>query len=473
MIQNFIENVVIGFIAFATIIGGVFSPASNNLGTVIPTPVASFNTSLASKITSTDTSMSLVSITTDDGTSLTSGTVYGFVIDVGTSDEEYVIGTASSTSIVSMTRGVSVITGNTEISALKKDHRRGSSVKITDAPVLLVMARILNGDETLPNLLSYDATTTPTSDTNLVHKFYVDAQTAAGSPVATTDVAGIGIFSTISELISGTATKVYNSVTYSLFPKNSYFNATSTATTTVPVTGTDGKLSQGFIDLTEGFTFSGGVTSTGALVQSGTSTFSGTTTLSGTNTIGTSTINGNLTLSNSNIVGSAGYSLLGGMKRIYVSATNLTTSDTATETFVSTTTIPANTLGTTGGVKLKMKVNWGTSGSGAGSANIKVYYGGSLVATYTDTYSAATTGDFIAELSLFANSSTTAQIGIPTASRSDYSANHSFAVPSDTTASVNSASAQNLSISVYRGGATGVGNIVIQSIEIYKILGTD
>jgi len=230
------------------------------LGATIPTPVASFSTSLAASITSSDTSMDLVSILTDDGTSLTTGTVYGFVIDANTGSEEFVLGTASSTTITGLTRGVSVITGNTEVSALKKSHRRGSSVKITDAPVLLVMARILNGDETLPNVLQYDSSiatsTIAASNQNLVNVGLLNDTSITGALDATTAVKGLVELGTAAEIAAGTAT---GGTGASLVAPSSLFASTTSATTLIPVTLSSGLLRQSWLDLTEAWTFTGAV----------------------------------------------------------------------------------------------------------------------------------------------------------------------------------------------------------------------
>lgn len=282
--ENLFTNIWVGVTAIMTIVGGILSPAPNiNLGGTIPTPVASFTTSLASKIGSTDTSMSLVSTSTDDGTNLTNGTVYGFVIDVGTSDEEYVLGTVSSSAIISMTRGVSVITGNTSISDLKKEHRRGASIKITDAPVLMVLARMLNGDETIPNVLKYDNPKTLTASSSLVDKNYADNLSFIGSPDASLTQKGIVEKARRDELANGSST---GDTTAPLFISASYANATSSATSTVPVTQPNGKLSSGFIDQTANYTWSG--TST----LSGNNILSGTTTISGNATLSTTTVKG-------------------------------------------------------------------------------------------------------------------------------------------------------------------------------------
>ena len=268
-----------------------------NLGATIPIVVAKFETSLATGITSSDTSMTLVKGTDAAGSGLNGYTC--FAVDEGSSSEEFVCGTASSTSVTAMIRGIDPIDGDLEVSALKKAHRRGASVKITNHPSLSIALRILNGNESIPNAIKY-STTTPgyvTSADQLAHKGYVDAQVVAGGVPASETVPGISEIATLAETVSGTATSSYSGTDYFLTPKNDIFNATSSATSTVPVTKSNGKLSQGFLDLTESFTFSGGITSSATSTLSGPTVISGTTTtISSTNfnVTGTSTFSGNV-----------------------------------------------------------------------------------------------------------------------------------------------------------------------------------
>lgn len=156
---------------------------SASLGATIPTPVANFTTSLANSISASETSMTLVSIAVDGGSTLINGGTYGFVIDEGTSNQETVIGilNTSDNTVSSLLRGVSPTTGNTEVASLKKTHRRGASVKITDHPVLPVIARILSGDESISNTLTYDTGVTPTASGDLVDKEYADALAFGGT----------------------------------------------------------------------------------------------------------------------------------------------------------------------------------------------------------------------------------------------------------------------------------------------------
>lgn len=140
------------------------SAIAQRLGTQltdIPVPVALFETSLQASISSSATSMTLVSATDKDGNTLASST-YAFIIDEGSADEEFVIGGCTGTTCQGLIRGVSVLTGTSTISSLAKAHRRGASVKITDAPLLLQLFRLANGVQGFPVPLFYQ--TEPTFD---------------------------------------------------------------------------------------------------------------------------------------------------------------------------------------------------------------------------------------------------------------------------------------------------------------------
>ncbi len=273
-------------LALAAAIGiGASAPAQ--FGASIPVVVTSFETSLATGITSSDTSMTLVKGTDDAGTSL-SGYMC-FTLDVNTTSQEIVCGTVSATAVTSMLRGIDPQDGDLEVSALKFSHRRGATVKITDAPSLQIISRILNGTETFPNAVSYAAGVASSTLTgqNLASVNYVNGVAFAGAPNGSLTVKGIFEEATKAQTAAGTAT---DGTGADLIAPNAYFNATQSATTTVPVTGVLGKLSQAFLDLTENFTFTGGLRSSsstisGTLALSATSTVTGNTTFSTTPTI--------------------------------------------------------------------------------------------------------------------------------------------------------------------------------------------
>jgi hypothetical protein len=144
------------------------------LGIALPNISALFETSLQNSVSSDATSMTLVSATLKNGNSLSG--LYGFIIDEGASNEEFVICTASSTSLTACLRGIDPVDGKTEVATLQYSHRRGASIKITDYPILGIMRRVLNGDEGLPNPLYYDTNPdfTSASSSWLTTKGYVD-----------------------------------------------------------------------------------------------------------------------------------------------------------------------------------------------------------------------------------------------------------------------------------------------------------
>lgn len=158
------------------------TPVNVGASLAIETPVALFTTSLTNSITAAATSMTLVSATTLDGTSLSSST-YSFILDEGTASQEFVKADCTSTTCTNMQRGISTITGTSTVAALTKNHRKGASVKITDAPLLLNLTRIVNGTGTLPNILSYTTHPTFTSNTQLVDLQQLNATAFGSVPV--------------------------------------------------------------------------------------------------------------------------------------------------------------------------------------------------------------------------------------------------------------------------------------------------
>lgn len=107
--------------------------------------IALYEDNLQNTITSADTTFTLVRGTDKSGAAI-SGT-FGFIIDEGTTLEEFVIATCSGTACSSAERGISVTDGKTEVAALKKAHRKGASIKMTNYPILGRINQILIGNE--------------------------------------------------------------------------------------------------------------------------------------------------------------------------------------------------------------------------------------------------------------------------------------------------------------------------------------
>ena len=228
---------------------------SQYLGASIPQVVALFESSLQAKITSSATSFNLVDGTDKAGNALSGN--YGFIINEGASNEEFVSCQCTGTACTACLRGVSPVTGNTEVASLKQEHRRGESVKLTDFPVLGVMRRVLNGDEGLPNTLYYDtAPSGSASTTAIMSKSYIDATVNQGAATSTDSVAGISEEATQLEMASSTPFDIDNPH----YISSEYASSTPTVRGLgyVPVTENDGYLSQNWLDLTENFNWTGG-----------------------------------------------------------------------------------------------------------------------------------------------------------------------------------------------------------------------
>lgn len=177
--------------------------------TAIPRISALFETSLASSMTASASSFTVVSGTDRDGNAL-SGT-YGFVVDEGTADEEFFVGSISGTTVTVTYRGCDAETPTTEVTANKKAHRRGASVKITDYPILGYIRELLNGTFTFPNKLAYEsAPTFIYGNKELVTydkmKDYADGLANTGAADATTTVQGLVEEATQAEVDARTTT---------------------------------------------------------------------------------------------------------------------------------------------------------------------------------------------------------------------------------------------------------------------------
>ncbi len=178
-ISIFVLSVFLGVVSYTPtkfLINQAYAAVTNK----IPVPIALYEDSLQSAITSSATSFTLVRGTDIVGTSLATNT-YGFIIDEGSSSQEFVLADCTGTTCTNAIRGVSPITGLTSVSSLQKTHRRGASVKITDSPILLILKSILNGEETLPNTLTYATGVTPSNSGDLADKEYVLSVVSGGT----------------------------------------------------------------------------------------------------------------------------------------------------------------------------------------------------------------------------------------------------------------------------------------------------
>lgn len=247
--------------------GGSSVPVEDGtlFGAAIPSGVANFETALQSKIDTDDTSMVLVSTTTPDGTVLVPGRTYGFTIDEGESTEEHVIGVASSTGriIDTLTRGISTVTGTSSVASLQKDHRRGASVKITTAPLLIAIQSILNGEDTFPNLIYYTSgvgCASGSPSTTLCDKSYLDNVVVAGAATSTEGGGGIVDLATLAQQANSTDLGTNDPLV--LQAKNSTSTCQVVDSYNIVASSSTGKLDPNCFDSDKGYVFGSETSST-------------------------------------------------------------------------------------------------------------------------------------------------------------------------------------------------------------------
>lgn len=212
-ILSLIGKVVVGVgLSVASLLGVHHHAAAPTVGSAIPNIPAFTSDTLASGIGKTDTSITLVTGTDSQSRALAG--FYGFVIDEGSASQEIVTCTAAGTSLTGCVRGIDTVTGTTSVIALEQSHRRGASVKITNAPFDSVIFNIVVGKDGLPynitNNLHYDldysqAQWTAMSSTTVPDLAYVQRSLAAGAVNASESANGIDQLATGAQASAGTS----------------------------------------------------------------------------------------------------------------------------------------------------------------------------------------------------------------------------------------------------------------------------
>lgn len=245
------------------------------LGADLPGQDALVDTYLTSNIAKTDTTMTLASGTTRDGETLAGW--YCFTIDANSSTVEYVCGTASSTSVTGLQRGIKASNPNATSSSLAFSHRRFASVQVTDFPFNQLTQRRLNGIDPFEDLLYYTGISTTTiaaTSTSVVPtRAYVDFVGTSGCGNADTATRGCIEYATQLEAASST---VFGST-------GARLGISAEMSTSSPgsegiwnvITGNSGNIQSTFLDGTaEQYTFGGATTTvTGSLAHATTTQF--------------------------------------------------------------------------------------------------------------------------------------------------------------------------------------------------------
>jgi hypothetical protein len=352
----------------------------------IPKVYMNFKTSLAAKISSSASSGTLSRSTDDDGTTL-AGT-YLLTHDEGRSTEEHAIVTLAGAAITYVTRGLSRVTGNSNVAANQFEHDLGSSVKITDAP-LVILTRLLNGVDTFNavdwlgvNSISGLATPISSETTKAANVAYVNSVAVAGAPNASSVTKGIVELATAAEAAAGTGTGGTSAL---LVIPASICNATSSAAALIPVTAGTGKLDIGFMNLAATWTFTsivdiatatnwklGGVAFTGSMADlNEAATFFANTAATGAN-LTTLTAG---TTSNADALHTHTFTSL------LVGDDSATFTDAAPTTIASAT-VPAGALGTTKCIRGQFHFSSQVAVGGGGEyAQVAIKYGSTTIAT--------------------------------------------------------------------------------------------
>ena len=140
---------------------------SSKLGKI----VADFRTSLATKISVGGTTASLQSNLDDDGIALPDGT-YFFTIDGDSSQKEHIVATNTGGNLTDIK---SISRQGVQTAGVKREHRVGAAVTITDFAHIKYLNDLLDGTTDLDGSkpLKYDIDPTISDDKHLVTKKYV------------------------------------------------------------------------------------------------------------------------------------------------------------------------------------------------------------------------------------------------------------------------------------------------------------
>jgi len=265
-------------------------------------PVAAGTYYLAgSGIGTTDTSITLRSFTDpfsgEEYTMSDFGDIGYATIDPGTSKKEFISFTgisqdpnSSEATLTGVSRGLQGKYPYTASSTLAKSHSGGAKLIISNPPQHYEKYANRERNQTISGAWTFSSSSPPRYNTDsysfitglsyLVNKAYVDNVATSGAADASINTKGLVEQATLSELMSSASS---GDTTAPLFVPNQYFSTSSSATTSVVVTKSNGKINQNFWDLTEDFTWSGEHSFNGS------TTFSATTTLNGATTLATTT----------------------------------------------------------------------------------------------------------------------------------------------------------------------------------------
>lgn len=255
--------------------------------------------------------------TTPDGATIARNDIGDFIVltvNPGADNEEKISATNVSVSGNTATwtignRGL-LFASTTASSSLIEQHAIGETVIISNDDQFLVTQYVdIDSPQTILAVKTFSSTTEPrynadprlsgsADDLFFAPKAYVDTVATSGVRAASYTQSGRVQIATEDGVAQGSSTVADGSDTIILVPPARMFDATSTATSSVPVSRPDGKISQGYWDLTEAFSFTGNLNASATnFTVSSTNINIATTTFNGMVTLPTTTPSGNQAMS--------------------------------------------------------------------------------------------------------------------------------------------------------------------------------
>ena len=371
----------------------------SNLGIAAGTPTVNFKwvqsqsyTLAGSGAVLGATTLTLKSFKQIDGTLLTISNfgIKGFgTIEPGSGSTEDQI---TFSGVTQNANGTATLTGvksalniypYTETSGISYTHPGGVKFVLTNTAAFYNEFAQRSNDNTIDGLYTFASTSMPRLDdykvpTNryqLAPKGYVDDSIAGGGVPISEDTAGIGKIATKAQASDG----VSSDGTYRyLLPSSMATTTSQVATTSIPITGTNGKLSDNFTDFTLNKTFSGDNFFNGTSTQATTTAAKLTVGTSTTATIYPGAYN---TLTNG---GDASALHTHNYSGLYFATTTNATYNFASyqgaRQLIATTSIVGGTLGTAKAVRARINFSDFTPPGTLGYTGIfSAYYGGSYV----------------------------------------------------------------------------------------------
>jgi hypothetical protein len=298
------KKIISALIASVILISGIFLATlvpTQSFGATAFTPISGKTYYLAGAgVTSSANTINLSSFTLPDPNntpivnSMFSGTQYG-VLEAQTSKTEDITFTGvtqnsnGTATLTGVTRGISFYSPFVASTTLQLAHAGGATFILSNPAAFYAQFLTNTNSNNIYGTFTFSSTSPPVYDADpvwanfstqaLADVSYVNSVVAAGCANGSTTVKGCVQLATAAQTAAGTAT---GSTAAALVPANSTFSVTS-GNAVVPVGNTFGYLNQGWLGLSQAFTWTGLHTfNTGGIIDNASSTFTSTVNLNGT-----------------------------------------------------------------------------------------------------------------------------------------------------------------------------------------------